>query len=85
MSGPAVCDYCGVRIVWGKDEHGVNIPLDPRAPVYQYANGTATIIPLDGEGNDRVRTVMVSHYSTCSKVTRKGQPHLPLGPGGQPK
>lgn len=70
MSAP-VCTYCGVRIVWGETFDGKRIPLDPRAPVYQYAAGRAALIPL--EGPEHLRTVMVSHFATCPEVTRKGK------------
>jgi len=81
----SLCDFCGIRIVWGTTPDGKRIPLDPRAPVYRFdrTNDTALLIPLSDE-DEGTRPYMVSHFSTCSKVTRKGQAKLPLGPGGQP-
>jgi hypothetical protein len=77
----SLCDYCGIRLVWGTTPEGTRVPLDPRAPVYRFDGETALLIPMDDSG---VRAYMVNHYSTCPKVTRKGQTRLPLGPGGQP-
>jgi len=67
----ANCSYCGKKILWGVTVEGKRIPLDPTAPVYHYdpAAKTAVIIPQV----DYYRPVMVNHFSTCAKITRRGQ------------
>jgi len=65
------CSYCGTKILWGSTPDGKRVPLDPKAPVYHYdpAAKTAVIIPQ----LDYYRPVMVNHFSTCPKITRRGQ------------
>ncbi len=59
----APCKLCGKPIVWGKDDKGARIPLDPRAPVYavRLMQGGAVDAMRDPES-------MVSHFATCPKV-----------------
>lgn len=63
------CKGCHKEIVWGRDEKGTAIPLDPRAPVYKLgpvgANGEAEITRDHG--------AMVSHFATCSHANEFGK------------
>lgn len=57
---------CGKPIVWGQDEAGKRVPLDPRAPVYR-------LVQYDPQARlyaiERVTEgVHVSHFATCPKT-----------------
>lgn len=58
----SLCRGCGKPIVWGTDENGKRIPLDPRAPVYLVVEG------VNGYELKRVPQVLVTHFATCSKA-----------------
>lgn len=59
------CKGCGKKIVWGIDENGKTIPLDPAPPIYMLACMTT-------RGQEVTRAprneYMVSHFSTCAKA-----------------
>jgi hypothetical protein len=60
------CRGCGKKIVWGMDEGGKRIPLDPTPPVYAE-------IDRDADDNlivKRDRNAMVSHFATCPQANR---------------
>lgn len=66
---PAACKGCGAKILWGADEDGKAIPLDPSAPVYEE----------DGSVIRRTRLAYVSHFKTCPQAnqfsaTKKANP-----------
>lgn len=59
----AECRGCGKLIIWGIQENGVKVPLDPSAPVY---------VLLEKQGPGRAQKIMrvpdeymVSHFKTC--------------------
>lgn len=63
------CKGCGKPIVWGLTPEGKRIPLDPRAPVYDYATTPA----MDGASAFRNRVAMVTHFATCPKASEFSQ------------
>jgi len=69
----ADCSYCGAKILWARQPNGVRVPLDPTAPTFEY-NPTTRDCLLVGQQQEYYRPVMVSHFATCPKVTRAGQP-----------
>lgn len=67
------CRGCGKKVVWGIDEKGHKIPLDPVPPVYDAAigtNGTALVY--------RLKDAMVSHFATCRRANDFTKKRCPL-------
>ncbi len=62
------CGRCGRKIVWGVDEGGTMIPLDPTPAVYEIKQRRNTKAYIE-----RNRNAMVIHFATCSN--RKVAPH----------
>lgn len=60
---PVPCRGCGAQIVFAHGPNGL-IPLDTRAPVYQFVEGEP------GQSGEARRAPMhfVSHYATCPKA-----------------
>lgn len=67
------CIGCGKKIVWGVDEHGTRIPLDPAVPIY-----TLSGFHAPNSGNRPAAEIarakrdefMCSHFVTCSKANQ---------------
>jgi hypothetical protein len=76
----STCKGCGRDILWGVDEKGTRIPLDPRAPVYH-------VMAFDPETNTyaveraggSVPTNYVSHFATCPKAKDFSRSTRPTG------
>lgn len=72
---------CGKDIVWGVDEKGTRIPLDPRAPVYHVLSWdpVSKLYAVERAIGEK-GTYQVSHFATCpmannfSRSTRKAMP-----------
>jgi len=61
------CKGCGREIVWGEDEGGRKIPLDPRPAVYVVVRKTPTGTELLAK---RTSQAMVSHFVTCTAANK---------------
>ena len=65
----STCRDCGNAIVWGVDEDGKRIPLDPRASVYHVTAfdwvGQLYVVERIGPGEP---VHYVSHFWTCPKA-----------------
>ncbi len=68
----SMCRGCGKEIVWGKNEFGKKIPLDPRAPVYIIEGVIipGDFVPVSSAKTDSYQTAMVSHFATCPDANR---------------
>lgn len=81
------CKYCPKRIVWGIDEKGTRVPLDPVAPVYHVlqfdaASGSYAVERDGGIAPDGTQKPVhyVSHFATCagaSKASKKNHAQRP--------
>lgn len=60
------CKGCGKPIVWAKTKAGKNVPLDPRAPVYELKKDFAGERYADLTDD----AFFVSHFSTCSQANQ---------------
>ena len=60
---------CGKTILWGVDEKGRRIPLDPHAPVYHVMsfNAATQTYAVERAGGERPINY-VSHFATCPKA-----------------
>jgi hypothetical protein len=86
----AKCKGCGRTIVWGVNEEGKRIPLDPSAPCYSVEDESipggsdaaerARVI-MKGEANVRLyRLAFVSHFATCPNANQfSGRNRKPEG------
>ena len=60
----ALCKGCMKPIVWGRDEKGKVVPLDPKPPVYCVVD-TAEPDETGVQSVMRVKDCFVSHFATC--------------------
>lgn len=58
----SACKGCGEKIVWGRDEKGSLIPLDPRPPTY-------ALVIHDNEVRLTRSRAYVSHFATCPNAS----------------
>jgi len=54
----SACRGCGKKIIWGRDDKGSLIPLDPRPPTY-------TLVIHENEPRVTRSRAYVSHFATC--------------------
>ena len=65
MSTTCRVKECGRVIVWGVDEKGTRIPLDPQALVYRIKNFTG-----DTANIERAADCCVAHFAVCAAPQR---------------
>jgi hypothetical protein len=67
------CRGCGKRVIWGTDDNGNRVPLDPSAPVYKVSGLPAnTTDKLQSTKIARAEKTlfMATHFVTCAHVAR---------------
>lgn len=65
------CKGCDAEIVWGIDEKGTRVPLDPRPPVYELLKFDPVVqaYAVERDGGERPRHY-VSHFATCPDANK---------------
>lgn len=71
----AKCRGCNKMVIWGVDDKGNVVPLDPVAPVYTLsgfpaAKGLAGHKPAAEIARAKRDEFMVSHFATCPKASQ---------------
>ena len=75
---------CGREIVWGIDENGKRVPLDPVPPVYELLrfDPVEQAYAVERDGGIRPKHY-VSHFATCTapgRFSRKKEQDRPAPP-----
>ena len=70
------CKGCGADIVWGVDEKGARIPLDPRPAIYYVTEDVSGRVTASRRFQREASSLAqaaslyaVNHFSTCPKAS----------------